>query len=86
MASPKFNLQDKIIYDNPYFVPQRLSPRRQTDAPPTVYVVVAFSPQTGTYYVQIPGNKDAAGTRMFLQFDLENSFRLADQWEVSTYF
>lgn len=86
MASPKFQPGDKIVYENPYFVRQPLSPRAQTNAPPTIYVVSSFSAQTGTYFVQIPYNKDAAGTRRFTQFDLENNFRLADQYEIDLYF
>jgi hypothetical protein len=86
MANPKFQPTDKIIYENPYFVRQPLSPRAQTEAPPTVYVVVAFSAQTGTYVVTIPTYKDAGGIRRFTQFDLENNFRLADPYEVDLYF
>lgn len=86
MANPKFQARDKIIYDNPHFVRQPLSPRAQTNAPPTIYEVVSFSAQTSTYFVTIPFYKDAGGIRRFTQFDLENNFRLADQYEVDLYF
>jgi hypothetical protein len=80
--SPKFNPGDKIIFDPP---PGLFAARALRDSHFTVYIVGAYSAQTGTYVVNAP-NLAVGNVRMFAQLDLETSFRLADPDEQDLYF
>ena len=80
MGTPKFQPQDKITYIGP------TSKRYGATTLPICYIVSGFSVPLSTYYVYTPNYIDRPVPIMMTQYDLEINFRLADQWEIDTYF